>query len=212
MSAVMCRLLHCWQNPGLLTDIYLTSHISKVLYVSNSNSNLYWKWLFYTFLFVSALVFFITMRSLWYSQIFHIFYHICKAEMSFPFPWKRFCCDLVCCNMEINPYALCLWICYSKKREYISLEIHSLKMKNCSKWSKPEHICIKVLRSQVLFNICAISRMQISHWAMTNNLKARSNTVHFSKNKIELLKSAVMALACIKAWSSNIKTTGKRYT
>lgn len=44
---------------------------------------------FYThFLFVSAFVFcfvfsFFTMKSLWYSQIFNFFYHICKAEISF---------------------------------------------------------------------------------------------------------------------------------
>lgn len=156
----MCKWLHCWQNPGLLTDTYLTSHISKVLYVSSSNSNLHGKWLFYTFLFVSALVFFITMRSLWYSQIFHIFYHICKAKMSFQFPWKCFCCDLVCCNMEINPYALCLWICLNTQRKgnifhHFGNEWPPLIW--CKKiWSKAEHICVKLLRLQVLFNICAI--------------------------------------------------------
>lgn len=165
----MCRLLHCWQNPGLLTDTYLTSRIFKVLYVSNPNSNLHRKWLFYTFLFVSALVFFMTMRSLWYSQIFHLFYHICKAKMRFQSPWKCFCRDLVCCNMEINPNALCLWICSRTSQRGGNVFHHFvipwqwsnivLKVHN-----KSEDVCVKVLRLQVLFNICAISHMQISHF------------------------------------------------
>lgn len=31
---------------------------------------------------------------------FHLFYHICKAKLSFQSPWGSFCSDLVCCNME----------------------------------------------------------------------------------------------------------------
>lgn len=118
MSAMMCRLLHCWQTPGcsqILTSLHTA--LKYCMWAAQTAIYRYMGIFFYTFLFVSALVFFITMRSLWYSQFFHLFYHICKAETSFQFSWKCFCCDLVCCKMEINPNALCLWICLNAQRK-----------------------------------------------------------------------------------------------
>lgn len=66
--------------------------IQTALFIYTANGFLY------IFLVCQCLDVFFTMKSLWYSQIFTFFYHICKAEISFRSPWKSFCSDLVCCN------------------------------------------------------------------------------------------------------------------
>lgn len=156
MSAMMCRLLHCWQNPGLLTDTYLTSHVSKVLYVSSSNSNLpvHGKFFFIHFCLSVPWCFLLLWDHFDILKFFTFSITFVKLKRVSSFPENVFAVTLVCCKMEINPNALCLWICLNaqRKKNIFQSFFGNEWVNMVSKiWCKPEQIRIKVWRNCLLF-------------------------------------------------------------
>lgn len=107
VSCDLLKVLHCRQKALGCSQMLTSLNAFKVLYfhVSNSNCKLTYiaptcKWLFYTFsLFVSALVVFFILWNHFISQNFTFCITFVKLKLDSS-PWKSFCSDLVCCNME----------------------------------------------------------------------------------------------------------------
>lgn len=79
------------------------THIQSTVFICEQwklQFYLHSKWLFIHFLVCQCLGFFFNYEITLIFSNFHLFYHICKAKLSFQSPWGSFCSDLVCCNME----------------------------------------------------------------------------------------------------------------
>lgn len=98
------KMLHCRHRQHWISHRCLPhfTHIQSTVFLRNSNCNRIYtaNGFLYIFLVCQCLGVFFTMESLWYSQIFTFFYHICKLKLVSSLPENLFAVTLVCCNME----------------------------------------------------------------------------------------------------------------